>query len=189
MNLVFNIVSYDATIAVACSQRYRFAVRAVVLKFSNIPMGIALDASPRPNHRQKLRPTLRQPHLPRPSQDLPHRGIGARQGDGLKLLAAWVKTQHRVVAPLRGPDDVLVVDVDRIHMRVGAWGFIRFPAVGACAQCRVVHGEVAAVPFRNPDAAFAVWLHSFCTLVRRQWFDDAAHRRTVLPVRAWHGML
>jgi len=37
---------------------------------------------------------------PGPAQDLPRRGIGAGQGDEVKLLAGRVETQHRVVAPV-----------------------------------------------------------------------------------------
>jgi transcriptional antiterminator Rof (Rho-off) len=72
---------------------------SIFTDWANKPF-VALQNSPRPNHRHKLRPTLRQPNLPSPPKYLPHTRRSTRQRDHIKLLTRRVKAQHGVVAPL-----------------------------------------------------------------------------------------
>ena len=77
------------------------------------------------------------------------RGAFVRQRDALERLAAGIEAEDRVAAEVAQPDHVALVDVDRVRLRVvarqlpGAPGRLR----------RVVHREVAAQPFADPDAA------------------------------------
>src|SRR6185295_3112780 len=78
-----------------------------------------------------------------------------------------IEAQHRLRAPLRSPDLVVLVDVHRVDVRVVARRAPRAPLAGR----GLVPGEIAGVPFRDPDVALGVGPDAARALARRRRLD------------------
>src|SRR5690606_4623945 len=97
----------------------------------------------------------------------------------LEALAARIEGEHRVAAEVAHPRDVALVDVDRVGARRLAGQLPRAPApVGG-----IVHRQVAAVPFADPDAAAAVAPDAARALVLRRRLDDARFAGGAIELR------
>ena len=79
-----------------------------------------------------------------------------------------IEAEDRVAAEVAQPDLVAIVDVDRVGLGVVARQLPRAPGrLGG-----VVHRDVAAQPFADPDAALAVAPDPARALARRRRLDD-----------------
>src|SRR5476651_630671 len=97
--------------------------------------------------------------------------IGARLvgREGEEGLAPRIEAQDRVGGEVGEPYRVGLVDVDGI----GAWPAAgQLPALPAAVP-RIVHAQVAAVPFADPEAPLAVGPDAARALLRRRRLDDA----------------
>src|SRR4051812_49402811 len=109
------------------------------------------------------------PYLTRTSVELADVGAGLVGREGKEGLALGIETYDGIGGEVGEPDDVGVVDVDGI----GAWPLARQLPLLPAAVSRVVHRDVPAVPFADPQPALAVGPHAARALLRRRRLDDA----------------
>src|ERR1051325_8319277 len=122
---------------------------------------------------------FRGPHLALAAVDLAHVGVGARGLEALELFGGGIEAQHGLRGPLRGPDLVGLVHVDRVELSALAGRLPHRPF----AALRFVAAEIPRVPFGHPDRSLGVGPHAPRALVARRRLDDRGGAGSAVDAR------
>src|SRR5690349_2469228 len=100
----------------------------------------------RGDHHQAVESRFRAPDFAGAAEHLAHVGPGAIGRHAVELFADRIEAHEGIGAPVGQPDLVLVVDPNRIGMRIPR----QLPfAPAACG--RIVHPDLTGVPVADPD--------------------------------------
>src|SRR4029450_2782745 len=102
-------------------------------------------------HDQTVRSRFRAPGLAGAAQHLPHLGVRLVARKTLKFFGRGVEPQNRVARPFGEPHLVVIVDVDRVDLRLVG----RLPGLPLPAG-RVVHADLPGHPLADPQSSLAV---------------------------------
>src|SRR5690606_13609595 len=95
---------------------------------------------------------FRAPRFPCAPEHLAHVGVGPVAREAAKRLVCRLEADDRIGCEIGEPHLVAFIDVNRIGLRPGAWELPALPSFGG----RVVHADVAGIPFADPQPAGAV---------------------------------
>src|SRR5947209_6784541 len=104
------------------------------------------------DHHEAVQSRFRQPDLARTAEDLAHARALLRGGIASERFGRGVEGHDCVGAPVRHPDDVAVIDINRVGPRPLAGQFPLTPAV----RLGIIKTELTRAPLRYPDPAFGV---------------------------------
>src|SRR6266536_413922 len=130
------------------------------------------------HHDQSRVARFGSPRFTRAAQHLADVGARAVGCKGLEFLADGIEPDEGIGRPVGEPDLVLVVDPDRIRMRLDARQLPLAPRV--CG--RFVHADLPGIPVAHPDSAAGIRPDTPGALLRRRGFDDT--RRSDVGVDA-----